>query len=110
MIDPGLLKLAAVVAVPLAASTAAGEVFADEHVRFLSEVAGFVVAVIAAFTWLDHRFDKKIDKKNKAQTLFIIREFRHLREVLAVRFGVPELAVPEVTGELDLELEEKNGS
>jgi hypothetical protein len=91
--------LIAAVATPIAAGAAAGEVFADEHIRFLVSVVAGVVSVVGGLAWLDHR----MAKKTKAQTRVFLREMRGFQRLLAVRLGMPELMPPEVTDELLLE-------
>ncbi len=97
MSDFGTLTVA--VAAPLAVGAEAAEALADEHVKLLAYLAGTVVAVVAVIAWIDRR----IDKKNAAQTRLLIKEMRAWQRLLAVRLGVRELMPePEITDEMKI--------
>lgn len=92
-------KLVASVAFPLALGAGGAEVASDEHIRLIMYLSGTVAATVTVVTWVR----REIRKETDAQTIFIMREFRHFRSLLAVRFGAPELAPePETTGEIEL--------
>ncbi len=101
-------KLISSVAGPLVAGAAASEAVSDEHVKLVVTLAGTVVAVVGAVTWLRHEIRGQIKehaKGDRQRHRAVLVETRHIREILHVRFGLPPpepLPIElEVTGEIE---------
>jgi hypothetical protein len=97
-----IAKLAFVTAAPLAAGTAVAEVFGDEHIRLVISLVAVVGVVVGAVTWMRNQTKVQIDahaEQDKQRHRAVLQEIRHLRELLAVKLGLP---APHATGEFPI--------
>jgi hypothetical protein len=105
----GLPKITAVVGIPLAAGVAAGEAFADEHLKLISYLIAAVTVTIGAVTFLRNQTKEQIKlhaREDQQRHRRVLDEIRHIRELLAMKLDAPEFA-PTITAEMEIVTKEE---
>jgi uncharacterized membrane protein (DUF441 family) len=87
-----IAKLAAGVAAPLATGALAAEALSADKVAFVAYLAAVVVAVVAVVAWVRTQVKSEIrthSAQDRQRHRLVLAEIRHVRELLAVKFGLP---------------------